>query len=272
LQLELSLAGLALVRNWLVGERETVNPILDELERLAAAPRGEWIDVPLRDSAEGYTAWAETYDVRANPIVHLEGPFMAALFARLDPGRALDAACGTGRHTEVLAGLGHDVVGVDASPAMLGRARERLPEADFREGQLDALPLDDGSVDLAVCSLALTHLDDPGPAIAELARVVRPGGRIVLSDVHPAWIALGAQAAFRDADERRGYIRNHIHWVSAYLRVFRAAGLTVLDSHELLYGREEADLWIDAQEIDVDVAYEALVGMPAVLVWELAKT
>jgi ubiquinone/menaquinone biosynthesis C-methylase UbiE len=226
----------------------------------------------LRPTAEGYTAWAETYDQAANPILHLEGPVMAELFASLEPGRALDAACGTGRHAAVLARLGHEVVGVDANPAMLARARERLPEGDFRAGQLDALPLEDGSVDLVVCSLALTHLDDPTPAIAELVRVVRPGGRIVLSDVHPSWIALGAQAAFRDADERRGYVRNHIHWVSTYLRAFTATGLDVLDCRELPYGRAETDLWIDRQDIDINVAYEALVGMPAVLFWELART
>jgi ubiquinone/menaquinone biosynthesis C-methylase UbiE len=228
--------------------------------------------VPLRDTGEGYTAWAGTYDVRANPIVHLEGPFTAALFARIEPGRALDAACGTGRHAAVLAELGHEVVGVDASPAMLERARERIPGADFRIGELEALPLDAGAVDLAVCSLALTHLEAPEPAVAELARVVRPGGRIVLSDVHPTWVALGAQAAFRDVDDRRGYIHNHVHWTGDYLRAFRASGLDVLACHELPYGREQADLWVDQLEIDREVVLEAVVGMPAVLVWEIART
>ena len=94
---------------------------------------------------------------------------------------------------------------------MLEKARTRVPDAEFRIGELAALGLDAGSVDLAVCSLALTHLADPAPAIAELARVVRPGGHIVLSDIHPCWVALGAQAAFRDVDERRGYVQNHVH-------------------------------------------------------------
>jgi len=196
---------------------------------------------------------------------------MAGLFASIEPGTALDAACGTGRHAEVLAGLGHDVIGVDANPHMLERARQRVPEGDFRIGRLEALPLEAGAVDLAVCSLALTHLEDPAPAVAELARVVRPGGRIVLSDVHPCWVALGAQAAFRDVDDRRGYIHNHVHWPGAYLAAFRETGLEVLACHEPVYRREEIDLWIDRLEIDVDVASEALVGMPAVLIWELER-
>jgi SAM-dependent methyltransferase len=227
--------------------------------------------VALRDTDEGYAAWAATYDEATNPVLQIEGPFMAALFAGLEPGRALDAACGTGRQAAALAELGHDVVGVDASPAMLEKARARVPEADFRIGELAALPFETDSFDLAVCSLALTHLEDPAPAIAELARVVRPGGRIVLSDVHPYWVALGAQAAFRDVDDRRGYIHNHVHWTARYLDVFRGLALSVLACHELPYGVEEVDLWVDRLEIDRGVVIEAVVGLPAVLVWELAR-
>jgi len=197
---------------------------------------------------------------------------MAALFAGLEPGRALDAACGTGRQAAALADLGHDVIGIDGSPAMLEKARARVPQADFRIGELAALPFEASSFDLAVCSLALTHVEDPAPAIAELARVVRSGGRIVLSDVHPYWVALGAQAAFRDVDDRRGYIHNHVHWTARYLDVFRALALSVLSCHELPYGVEEVDLWVDRLEIDRSVVIEAVVGMPAVLVWDLART
>jgi SAM-dependent methyltransferase len=228
--------------------------------------------VPLLPTDAGYAAWAATYDVAANPALHLEGPFMAELFAGLEPGRALDAACGTGRQAAALAELGHDVVGVDASGAMLEKAQARVPGAEFRKGDLAALPLEDGSVDLAVCSLALTHLDDLAPAIAELARVVRSGGRVVLSDIHPYWVALGAQAAFRDGGERRGYIRNHVHWTGRYLELFRTVGLTVLGCHELPYGPEEVDLWVGRLEIDREVVIDAVVGMPAVLVWNLART
>jgi len=72
----------------------------------------------------------------------------------LPPGTALDAACGTGRHARYLHARGHRVIGVDASPAMLEVAREALPDADLRLGNLTALPLETASVDLAVCSLA----------------------------------------------------------------------------------------------------------------------
>lgn len=102
------------------------------------------------------------------------------------------AACGTGRYAEYLAGLGHRVVGVDSSPDMLARARARVPGADLRRGDLHRLPLADSEVDVVVCALALTHVPDLGPVVAEFARVLRPGGHLVLSDAHHERVALGS--------------------------------------------------------------------------------
>jgi ubiquinone/menaquinone biosynthesis C-methylase UbiE len=270
-QLELALAGVALARNWLVGDRETVERIEAEIRRLAREPADGWYDVPERSVAEGYPEWAPAYDHPDNPILQLESPFMAALFAELEPGDALDAACGTGRQAAVLAELGHRVVAVDATEAMLEVARTRVPGAELRLGSLTDLPLEDGAVDLAVCSLALTHLADPAPAVAELARVVRPGGRIVVSDVHPLFVALGAQAAYRVDGERAGYVRNHVHWPGAYLRAFRGAGLDVRECHDLLYRQQEVDLWANRVSVAPEIVAEALIGLPAVVIWDLAR-
>ena len=270
-QLELALTGVALARNWLVGDRETVEMIEAEIRRLAAVPANGWSDVPERTVAEGYPEWAPGYDQPSNPIIQLEESVVPALLAESPPGRALDAACGTGRHTARLAELGHDVVGVDETEAMLRLARTRVPGGDFRVGSLTALPLEDKEIDLAVCSLALTHLADLGPAVAELHRVVRRGGRVVVSDVHPTMVALGSQAAYRVGDERAGFVRNHQHWPGAYLAAFAAAGLDVRASHDLTYRQEEIDLWIGRLDLAPEVAYEALVGLPAIIVWDLAR-
>jgi ubiquinone/menaquinone biosynthesis C-methylase UbiE len=168
--------------------------------------------------------------------------------------------------------MGHKVIGVDSSAAMLDQARRRLLDAELMQGELEALPLDSEAVDFAVCSLALTHLADPAPAIAELARVVRRGGRIVLTDVHPCFVSFGAQAFYRGEDERPGYMRNHVHWHATYLRAFRAARLDVLGCHDLAYRTDEVDLWAGRLDVARDVVVEALVGLPAILAWELART
>lgn len=76
--------------------------------------------------------------------------------------------------------------GVDLSEAMLAVARRAVPAARFVRGDLRDLPLDDGAVDLAVVALVLSHLPDPTPALAELRRVLRPGGTLVVPDLHPS--------------------------------------------------------------------------------------
>jgi SAM-dependent methyltransferase len=83
---------------------------------------------------------------------------------------------GTGRHSAHLVELGHRVIGVDSSPDMLDRARERVPQAEFITGELHQLPFPDDHFDLAVCSLALTHVRDLGP---------RPLGRLALDAAGP---------------------------------------------------------------------------------------
>jgi hypothetical protein len=99
---------------------------------------------------------------------------------------------------------------------------------------------------------------------------VRPGGRIVISDVHPVFVALGAQAAF-STDGGGGFIRNHVHWPGTYFAAFKAAGLQVEACHDLLYGRAQIDLWADSMLLQRDVVLEAVEGLPAVLVWELRR-
>jgi SAM-dependent methyltransferase len=77
---------------------------------------------------EGYDRWAPFYDEPGNQLLDIEQPIVREILDSLPVGVALDAACGTGRHTTYLASLGHRVIGVDTSPEMLARAREKVPE------------------------------------------------------------------------------------------------------------------------------------------------
>src|SRR5215212_10279112 len=147
------------------------------------------------DVEEGYTAWAPRYD-GPNPAIEAETPVVREILARAPRGAALDAACGTGRHAAHLRELGYDVVGVDVTEAMLAIARAKVPDATFHLGTLQALPVDDASVDVVTCSLALTHVEDLGPVVAEFARVLRPRGWAVLADVHPLTTTFGGAAIF----------------------------------------------------------------------------
>ncbi|WP_436929509.1 class I SAM-dependent methyltransferase [Halosimplex halobium] len=115
-------------------------------------------------------------------------PTLTDLLPDLDGLRVLDAGCGDGYHAARLAGRGADVLGVDASEAMVDRARERYGDrADFRRGDLsDGLDcLDDDGVDLVLCQHVLSHVPDLESVAAEFARLLRPGGTVVLSTHHP---------------------------------------------------------------------------------------
>ncbi len=118
----------------------------------------------------------------------------AVIAAGVRPGdRALDVACGTGRLTEALAGAVRprgEAVGVDVSRGMLRRASARAARADhrdgipaFREADALALPFDDGSFDAATIGFGLRNLPDYAAGLREMARVVRPGGRVVILEI-----------------------------------------------------------------------------------------
>lgn len=107
----------------------------------------------------------------------------------LDPAWVVaDLGCGTGQSTQLVAPFVSLVIAVDASAAMLRSAEARLGGAEnveIRRGELEALPIESGTVDLALLGLVLPYVAEPAPVIAEAARVLRPGGRLLVTDLLP---------------------------------------------------------------------------------------
>lgn len=119
-----------------------------------------------------------------------------------------DLGCGTGESLARLAPFCRSVVGVDREPTMVAAARQRVAEhahVSVHEAPLEALPLADASVDLALVVLVLHHLPEPRRALAEAARILRPGGRLVVCDMLPhdnrAWSVFGHQHQGFGADD-----------------------------------------------------------------------
>jgi ubiquinone/menaquinone biosynthesis C-methylase UbiE len=140
--------------------------------------------------------WYEHLYARVHAIVRET----LALPTRTSQASALDAGCGTGFQTEILTTLGYRTHGVDLSGALLAVARGRLPQARFVRGRLEALPYADAAFDtIACCGSTLSFVADPTAALRELARVMRPGGRLLLEVEHKwsadlAWMAASAAA------------------------------------------------------------------------------
>ncbi len=115
--------------------------------------------------------------------------FLWGVLGLIDPAIVVgDLGCGTGQLTEVVAPYVRQVVAVDSSADMLDAARLRLGGAanvDLRQGELESLPIEAGELDAAMLSLVLHYSPSPGRALAEVGRVLRPGGRVLVVDMLP---------------------------------------------------------------------------------------
>jgi ubiquinone/menaquinone biosynthesis C-methylase UbiE len=265
--------ALGLLRRWPLGDEieaeEELRTIAEMLAHRDELPLGQVFHFESLDTSDGYAAWSETYDVVPNPLIDVEERTLRPLLAELPAGDALDAACGTGRVAGILSELGHRVVGVDPSEEMLDRARAKNLPATFRQGSFDALPAEDASADLVTCMLALTHVTDLGPAFREFARVLRPGGAVVTTDIHPVATALGGAALFRRADGSRAATTNHTHWVSAYVRAITDAGLVIERCLEPLVD-EGYKVGLGSPEFR-EAADISLTELPLLLIWVLRR-
>jgi len=161
-------------------------------------------------------------------------------------GRALDVGCGEGRFTRALAALGYDVTGVDRSPKLVAAAQAADPDGRYAVGEIESLPFADASVELVLCVNMLMHVERPEAALRELARVLVPGGVLVLALAHPM-----AEAGEHD-EERDGlfvsrYFENEPHpiplghghvahqhrTIEQYVRASLAAGFVLEDLREV---------------------------------------
>jgi SAM-dependent methyltransferase len=122
-------------------------------------------------------AWADLAEAHNQPL------FEAVLdAARVGAGTAvLDVGCGSGLTLALAAGRGALPAGLDISAGLLGIARDRLPDADLREGDMESLPFGDACFDAVTGVNAFQFAGDPRQALREAARVTRPGGRVVAS-------------------------------------------------------------------------------------------
>lgn len=138
--------------------------------------------------AAAYSAGNETSLFNA----YYERPEMIRLAGDVAGLEILDAGCGSGPLTEALRAKDAVVSGFDLSPAMVELARERLGEdADVKVADLGApLPYPDDKFDMVVASLALHYVEDWESALAELRRVLKPGGRLLVSIIHPVVYAI----------------------------------------------------------------------------------
>ncbi|GIG67169.1 class I SAM-dependent methyltransferase [Phytomonospora endophytica] len=176
---------------------------------------------------------------------HLVNPHLLRLLGPLDGRRVLDAGCGNGYLSRMLARAGADVVGVEPTEALCGYSRER--EAELRQGityvraGLTSLPEDiGGPFDAVVCSMVLMAIPDWRPAMRACVEALKPGGTFVFAVTHPAFENLSA--TWREHGEYR---------LDRYLDEYEMPSTYATDFHRPLsaYLNEAADLGCRLREV-----------------------
>lgn len=162
--------------------------------------------------------------------------------------QALDVGCGEGRFCRMMAGLGIATTGIDPTARLIGAARARDPQGCYIQAQAEALPFADHSFDLVVSYLTLIDIDDAKAAISEMARVLRPGGKLLIANLN-SFSTAGAWQG--EGDGSRGYlidnylepraewvswrgilIRNWHRPLSAYMQMLLGGGLQLVHFDE----------------------------------------
>lgn len=270
----LGMAGIAVIRNWMTGD-ETAKECAEELRTLANRFDEDQalkfqLEIPNMDAESGYRLWADTYDDLHNPLISVEEPIIRRLIDSIPPGRALDAACGTGRYSRYMSERGHEVSAVDMSAEMIERARANVSGVEFKQGSLEALSFPDRTFDLVMCGLALTHLPKISRAIFEMARVLKVGGTAIIADHHPMAGFLGGSAIFQDKDRFYRNVKSYVHPHSEYVSSFVAAHLEIRECLEPEMTEEQAakgPLFAIAPKAFLRGA----VGMPMALIWRATR-
>jgi ubiquinone/menaquinone biosynthesis C-methylase UbiE len=189
-----------------------------------------------------------------------EGELLASVAAagvsaeKIKNWRALDLACGPGTFTRALAARMRFVVGLDLTPPLLARAIKSVGEASAAAGTVSAfacgdgtrMPFAAGSFDLAICGYSIHHMLHPARVIAELARVVRVGGRVALADM------VARDGSDRDLHTRIEKARDASHTLALFAGEFRTylenAGMRVI-STDLMEKTRNFEVWMNAMKV-----------------------
>ena len=215
--------------------------------------------IPLPPS-EAYEKWAGSYDTNPNPLLALEERSVGPLLHDLAGQTLIDVGCGTGRRLQGLVTVGARAVGVDLTRAMLARsAAKRGLTGRCAQGDAIRLPFGSDAADIVLGSLLVGYVSDVRALFAELVRVACPGGRVLLSELHPEAVRLGWRRTFRAGGrvyepEYTAHSIDSIHDAAA-----STGGVELVAMSEHGFEEPERALFEDAGKTNFD----ELEGLPA---------
>ena len=211
--------------------------------------------------ADGYAGWAPDYEDSIPPELSID------LLERIRDvdwssiGTAVDLACGTGRVGAWMKERGvHAVIGVDLTPEMLEIARGLNVYDELIEADITRTPLVTENFDLVTEVLADDHLPDLAPLYAEVARLLKPGGRFLIVGAHPHFhMKFGIPANFENADGEAIGIETYVHLFEEHVRNALGVGFELDGMHERI---------IDADFVSARPGWKPHAGHPGSFMFE----
>lgn len=212
---------------------------------------------------EAHRIWAETYDADLNPVLALEFRTLRDMLPDLRGRLFFDAGCGTGRWLAEARSRGAKVAGADACREMLLKAASKPGLAGtLLEADLCRLPLPAACADVVLCAFCLSYVGSLREAVSELARVVKPQGIVITTDLHPMARARGWTRSFRSGPDVFE-IDDCPYTTGDLLEAARAAGLEPQEMMEPCFDEPEREIFRRAGK---EHLFEDARRTPAVLI------
>ncbi len=218
---------------------------------------------------DGYRLASQVYDAEPNPMLSLEQRFLERLLPPVAGLDAVDLGCGTGRWIAKLAPKApRSLVGVDSSPEMLAQAKRKLGgAAKWVVADCTDLPFPSSSADLVVCSFLARYVQDLAKFAEQVRRLLRPGGVILITDLHPATTSkLGWRRGFH-VEGSFIDIATYSRPIQQILSPFENLGIQADAVLEPQFGDPEFHLFQRAGKTE---AFHAAAGHPAIYVLQLS--
>jgi len=193
---------------------------------------------------EVYALWASTYDQTPNPLLSLEERLLAPVLNAFAHCDIVDLGCGTGRWLRYFESLiPRSLTGIDSSAAMLAEAGRKCRKSTALIQSISAAtPLQDRSCDCVLASFLLSYIPHIPRFADEIARILRPGGTLIISDLHPDTTIYGWRRTFRSAGNLFE-IATFAYTFLDLIAAMHAAGFRLEQIDEPCFGEEEAAIF-----------------------------
>ncbi len=224
------------------------------------------------EPAEAYNNWALNYDDQPdNLMLALDEEMINELFTEIDFINKIivDIGCGTGRHWQKIVGRKPlRLLGFDVSKGMLEILKDKFPNAETHLLSDDNLKeINDNFCDIIISTLTVAHIKNIAKALTEWARVLKPGGEIIITDFHPDLLAKGAKRTFLN-NHTSVVIKNYIHPVEKIKAIARQLNLQVVRLKERNINEAMKHYY---QKQNAIVVYNKFYGSPVIYAIHLIK-